>query len=273
MGRRVVAVRRRTWKLLLPAVALACLLGVMSVPGAGAAMRPRAVGSLDCNGNSLIQRTLKRTGACTDLRALTRKDSKFSEDGRFYDNGVYIGHDEPDMTFLSSKPGSGNDVTWTETLPRDPTAPPTVAHPGSDVSHFFELSIAPWFSMALCNPNSFPQRACDPLSDKNAPECIGLKCSLESYPGGGSSFTEVQFYPPGFAPFVDSESCDNTHWCASLHINDLECKLNVAATAAASSRPTSPSSRPRRADRAGEPPGGEYQVVHAQRPHPADEPG
>jgi hypothetical protein len=41
--------------------------------------------------------------------------------------------------------------------------------------------------------------------------------------GGGSSFLEMQFYPPGFAPFVDSISCDNTHWCASLHINDLEC--------------------------------------------------
>ena len=35
----------------------------------------------------------------------------------------------------------------------------------------------------------------------------------------------MQFYAPGFAPFVDNESCDNTHWCASLHINDLECTL------------------------------------------------
>src|ERR1700720_3750100 len=36
----------------------------------------------------------------------------------------------------------------------------------------------------------------------------------------------MQFYPPGFAPFVDNISCDNTHWCASLHINDLECTSN-----------------------------------------------
>jgi hypothetical protein len=33
----------------------------------------------------------------------------------------------------------------------------------------------------------------------------------------------VQFYPPGEPPFFDSISCDNSHWCASLHINDLEC--------------------------------------------------
>jgi hypothetical protein len=33
----------------------------------------------------------------------------------------------------------------------------------------------------------------------------------------------MQFYAPGAAPFVDNISCDNTHWCASLHINDLEC--------------------------------------------------
>ncbi|HET7428168.1 MAG TPA: hypothetical protein VFJ66_01850, partial [Gaiellales bacterium] len=38
-----------------------------------------------------------------------------------------------------------------------------------------------------------------------------------------SSFLEVQFYPPGEGPFVDNISCDNTHWCASLHINDAEC--------------------------------------------------
>jgi hypothetical protein len=39
----------------------------------------------------------------------------------------------------------------------------------------------------------------------------------------------MQFYPPGMAPFVDNVSCDNTHWCASLHINDLECTVNFAS--------------------------------------------
>ena len=34
---------------------------------------------------------------------------------------------------------------------------------------------------------------------------------------------ELQFYPPGFAPFADSISCDNTHWCSALTIDSLEC--------------------------------------------------
>jgi hypothetical protein len=30
---------------------------------------------------------------------------------------------------------------------------------------------------------------------------------------------ELQFYPPGEAPFVDSISCDNAHRCAALTID------------------------------------------------------
>ncbi|HLJ02291.1 MAG TPA: hypothetical protein VKT31_02575, partial [Solirubrobacteraceae bacterium] len=143
-------------------------------------------------------------------------------------NGHYIGHDEPLMTFLSSAPGSGNNINWTETLGTDPSAPPQVSKPGSDVSHYFELTIAPWFGMALCNSESYPELPCAPNSDSNAPSCDSGNCPPGSYPGAGSSFLEMQFYPPGDAPFVDNVSCDNIHWCASLHINDLECTLNFA---------------------------------------------
>jgi hypothetical protein len=34
---------------------------------------------------------------------------------------------------------------------------------------------------------------------------------------------EMQLYPPGNPPFVDSASCDDTHWCAALTIDSLEC--------------------------------------------------
>jgi hypothetical protein len=177
---------------------------------------PNAVGTLDCNGLSPIQRPIRHDPACTDVRALYD-----GQPSRFSDHGHYVGHDEPSIRFLSTTPGSANDVTWNEQLPRDPVAAPTVATPGSDVTHWFELSIAPWFGMALCNPYSYPQTACKPESDTNAP----LKPPTFSVGGGGSAFLEVQFYPPGFAPFVDNISCDNSHWCASLHINDLECTL------------------------------------------------
>jgi hypothetical protein len=83
------------------------------------------------------------------------------------------------------------------------------------VTHYFELSVAPWFSMSLCDPNSFPQTPCTPQSDVNAPN--------GRYPGAGGAFLELQFYAPGFAPFADNISCDNTHWCSALNIDSLEC--------------------------------------------------
>jgi len=184
-------------------------------------LMPAAKGGLDCNGWSPIQQSNRPFGQCTDVRGFQGVDNAFNQDGRFYDNGHYIGHDEPDLTYLSDTTGSGNNVTWTETLPMDPVAAPTVQTPGSDVTHWFELSVAPWFSMALCNPQSYPLNPCTPKSDKNAPH--------GKFTGGGSSFLEVQFYPPGMAPFFDNISCDNSHWCASLHINDLECTFGFAS--------------------------------------------
>ena len=56
---------------------------------------PHAVGALDCNGFSPIQRTVKLTGACTDPKGY--------DGGRFFDNGQYIGHDEPIIRFLSKR--------------------------------------------------------------------------------------------------------------------------------------------------------------------------
>ena len=44
----------------------------------------------------------------------------------------------------------------------------------------------------------------------------------------GSAFMELQFYPPGFTPFVDSTSCSATKWCAALTIDSLECTFNFA---------------------------------------------
>lgn len=190
----------------------------------GVTVAPNKVGELDCNGFSPIQQTVHPATACSDPRGSAE------DGGRFFDNGRYIGHDEPDLRFLSSQAGSGNDVTWTERLGVDPAAAPTVTSPGSDVTHFLELTIAPWFSMALCNAQSYPENPCTPRSDSNAPatSCIIISAGpcTQANAGGGSSFLELQFYPPGQAPFTDGISCDNAHWCASMHINDLECTLN-----------------------------------------------
>jgi hypothetical protein len=208
----------RTWSIgAVGAAATVALVASQSVfgvtasaapAGATGGVRPNATGELDCNGYSKIQKPVSHKLACTDIRSLNHYSP------RFYDNGHYIGHDEPSTRFISNRPGSGNNVTFTERLPLDPAAAPTVNHPGHDVTHWFELSIAPWFGMSMCDPRSYPQTKCTPNSDNNAPH--------GSYPGGGGAFMEMQFYPPGFAPFADSVSCDNAHWCAALTIDSLE---------------------------------------------------
>ncbi len=210
-------------------LSIVCAFGMAMLTGstaaaAGAATSATATlaarGELDCNGYSTIQKPL-HAGECTDIRGDLGVTNSNTWGGRFYDNGHYIGHDEPDATFLSHTPGSGGNVNWNVTLGRDPTAAPTATKPGHDVSHWFELSPAPWFSMAMCDPGSYPQAPCTPNSDSNAPTCFGPNCTGGQ--GGGSAFMEMQLYPPGNAPFVDNESCDNTHWCAALTIDSLEC--------------------------------------------------
>ena len=209
--------------------ALAIVTGAQLTAGSAAAaagggwVKAPAQGELDCNGYSTVQKSIKVTLPCTDPHG--------ANGSRFYDNGYYVGHDEPNLRFISNAQGSGNNFTWTQTLPTDPAAAPTVGSPGSDVTHFFELSVAPWFSMAICDPNSYPQTPCKPMSDSNAP--------TSTYPGGGSAFMELQFYPPGFAPFVNSISCNipgstnpltdgNGGWCAALTIDSLECTNQFA---------------------------------------------
>ena len=204
-------------------------VGSLKLPSGHQTTSKTSFGELDCNGFSPNQESVQLTMACTDIRGDNRVSNKNTWDGRFYDNGHYIGHDEPDMTFLSSQPGSGNNVVWTETLGTDPATPPTDSVPGSDVSHWFQLSIAPWFSMALCDGNSYPQTPCTPKSDANAPTCLGAACGAGTFVGGGSAFMEMQFYPPGFSPLSTAASCDNSHWCAAVTIDSLECTQNSSS--------------------------------------------
>ena len=189
------------------ASALAVLVLVAFPAAAHAGVRPNPVGEIDCNGLSPIQAPARPTAACADVHG--------DWGGRFYENGHYIGHDEPAIRFISNARGSGDDLTFVERLGTDPRALPTVRDPGNDVTHYFELTAAPWFSTDVCDPNSYPMRPCTPESDSNAP--------TSSSPGGGAGFVELQFYPPGFAPFADNISCDDTHWCSALDIDSLEC--------------------------------------------------
>ena len=91
----------------------------------------KSIGGLDCNGHSKIQRPLRPQDVCTDFHN--------SYGGRGYDNGHYVGHDEPSIGFISTAPHSGNNVQWEFTLPRERPLPATQS---------FENFIAFWFSWA-----------------------------------------------------------------------------------------------------------------------------
>ena len=219
---------RRKWRLLLvPAmgIAVVCQLSLTGAAGAATAaataktaasggVAPKATNELDCNGWSKAYGTVRKLAGFTCADPVTIENGKRS---RFEDNGHYIGHDEPSVKFISSTPGSGNTMTYLTKIPVDPRQSPT---PSGSVTNYGQLSVAPWFGLPMCDPKSYPQNACTPDSDTNT----GLSAPTDA----GSAFMELQLYPPGYTPFVDSESCSAAKWCAALTIDSLECTFGFA---------------------------------------------
>jgi len=174
---------------------------------------PNPTNELDCNGWSAKYGTVRKLAGdlCTDpIRIVNGKAE------RFVDNHWYVGHDEPSVKFISSTPGSGNTMTYLTKIPVDPRRSPT---PSGSVTNYGQLSVAPWFGLPMCDPKSYPQNNCTPDSDTNS----GL---ISDPAAAGSAFMELQLYPPGYTPFVDSTSCSVTKWCAALTIDSLECTFN-----------------------------------------------
>ena len=231
MRNRLTIVRGWTWKLAIP-VAAAAVTAQLALGGSASAVRtgtgsaahhmagtiaPLKVNSLDCNGWSR-----KYTPAAPAMRMRCTDPLGTSYDGyrqRFYDNGHYVGHDEPSVKFISSVKGSGNTMNWALRLPKDPAKAPTAR---GSVTDYAELSVAPWFGLPMCDPHSYPQNPCTPDSDTNQGQ-------ISNPNAAGSAFMEMQFYPPGDTPFTDSVSCSKTQWCAALNIDSAECTFNFAS--------------------------------------------
>jgi hypothetical protein len=196
-------------QLSLTGTAGAATAAVAAKTAATGSIAPNPVNEVDCNAHSPKYGTVRAMAAtCVDPVKIVN-GKRF----RFEDNERYIGHDEPSVKFISSTPGSGNTMTYLTRIPVDPKASPT---PSGSVTNYGELSVAPWFGLPICDPLSFPQGACIPDSDKNDPNAAG------------SAFMELQLYPPGYTPFVDSMSCSTTQWCAALNIDSLACNANGA---------------------------------------------
>jgi len=132
----------------------------------------------------------------------------------------YVGHDEPSVVFYSSRPGSGNRMSYDLNLPTDPS-PTNPTQAGK--SYEFQLNGAFWFGMALCDTQSYPNQVstCTPDSDSN----IVDPAVSPNHPG--TAFMEMQFYPPGWVPWptwavaIGASACDPTKWCAAMAIFGL----------------------------------------------------
>ena len=130
---------------------------------ASTGIAPKSTSMMDCNGHSPKYHEVRQdmVGGCTDPRG--------TWNGRFEDNGTYVGHDEPSIKFISSAPGSGNNMTYVNRLGVDPKGKPTVSpNAKKTVSDYAELSPAPWFGLPICDPGSYPQNPCKPDSDSNS---------------------------------------------------------------------------------------------------------
>jgi hypothetical protein len=125
---RLVRVRGLAWKLAIPATCLA-VAGQLAFSSSAAATRTVATAGhaavssqsnlLDCN-LTVLRRLCTDPHGYYDGHASRFRDPK---------SGVYVGHDEPSVKFISSKTGSGNTMTYGMRLSKDPSKAPTAASP------------------------------------------------------------------------------------------------------------------------------------------------
>jgi hypothetical protein len=210
-------------------IAVACQLGLAgnaAIAGAAttaktaktapvaASVAPNATNELDCNGWSTNVQDRQEARRRPVHRPEGIKNGKAS---RFLDNGWYVGHDEPSVKFISSAPGSGNTMTYLAKIPVDPQPGPDSVRQRHQLRSAVRRALV---RAADLRPELLSAEPCTPDSDSNV--------GLETANAAGSAFMELQLYPPGYTPFVDSESCSVTKWCAALTIDSLECNYNFA---------------------------------------------
>jgi len=147
-----------------------------------------------------------------------------------YDNpyGQYVGHDEPSIIYKSGIPGSGNDMTYTVTLPKDPKKQPNASGAGGTTWNF-QLRPTFWFGVTLCDTESAPEftKRCAPDSDAN--NLVGTNPAAPDYIGRhpGNAFMELQFYGPGYVPQFEGFGCAATVYCAAMTIDSRTLDQNT----------------------------------------------
>ncbi len=142
--------------------------------------------------------------------------------------GEYVGHDEPSLEFKSGVPGSGNDMTYTVTLPRNPKALPNASGAGG-TTWDFQLRPTFWFGLTLCDTESSPEftKSCTPDSDAN--DLVGTNPAAPDYIGKhpGNAYMELQFYGPGYVPQFEGFGCTAHQYCAAMTIDSRTLDQNT----------------------------------------------
>ena len=129
-----------------------------------------------------------------------------------YDNpaGDYVGHDEPSIEFKSGVAGSGNDITYRLTLPKEPPTRPRQS--GKGATWNFQPGLT------LCDTESAPEftKTCTPIQTRTTSSTQQPLPTIGKHPG--NAFMELQFYGPGYVP--QFEGCVRRTSCAAMTIDE-----------------------------------------------------
>ncbi|HEX6525256.1 MAG TPA: hypothetical protein VF070_35405 [Streptosporangiaceae bacterium] len=192
-------------------------LSLLSLPLLAAAALPAAATSQASSHSSV----LKNSTATID-EPFCESNKSTCADAGVYAAGRYVGHDEPSVEFKSGIRGSGNDMTYIMTLPRDPKVQPNATGAGGTTWNF-ELRPTFWFGLTMCDSQPAPEftTQCTPDSDSN--NLVGSNPNAPDYIGKhpGTAFMELQFYGPGYVPQFEGFGCTATQYCAAMTIDSL----------------------------------------------------
>jgi hypothetical protein len=193
------------------------VLSLLSLPLLAAATLPASAAS-----HASSQAKVLRNSTRTIDEPLCQSNKSTCADTGLNLGGKYVGHDEPSLEFKSGIPGSGNDMTYVMTLPKDPKTQPNASGAGGTTWNF-QLRPTFWFGLTMCDSQSAPEftTKCTPDSDRN--NLVGSNPNAPDYIGKhpGNAYMELQFYGPGYVPQFEGFGCTATQYCAAMTIDSL----------------------------------------------------
>jgi hypothetical protein len=204
-------------------------LSLLSIPLLAAAALPAsAANAANAASQASSQAHVVKAASGSEKAPLCESKHSTCVDSQRYPNGKYVGHDEPSLEFKSNVPGSGNDMTYTMVLPRDPTTQPNASGAGGTTWNF-QLRPTFWFGMTLCDSQSAPEFTTNCTPDSNSNNLVSSDPNSPNYIGKhpGNAFMELQFYGPGYVPQFEGFGCAATQYCAAMTIDSRTLNQNT----------------------------------------------